>query len=186
MHARLGLKVRDGVVLAPLAREHAEKMYRWMCDPVVRGNIGLRSDPSMERTVAWIASAAEDDTIRPFAVLLDDEHVGNVILDRIDWYLQTARLSIYVGEPGARGAGVGSSALRLALVEGFAHMTLHKIWLTVHARNFAAITTYSRVGFRLEGILRDEFLLNAERVDLLYMAMLRGEFEAAVAGQHKG
>src|SRR6266540_1934075 len=113
------LHLRPDVTLAPLVLDYAPKMFAWMCDPAVRENIGLRSDPSLERTIAWVENALCDDSIRAMAVLLAGRHVGNVVLDRIDRYLSTARFSIYIGEPAARGNGVGTSATYRAAEVGF-------------------------------------------------------------------
>jgi RimJ/RimL family protein N-acetyltransferase len=170
------LQLRPDVQLAPLSVEHAERMYRWMCDPEVSKNIGLRSEPSLEKTISWIHNQLQDTHSRPFAVLLQNDHVGNVVLDQIDSYLESARLSIYIGEPTARRSGVGLTAIYQALFEGFMQDNLYKIWLTVHTRNFAAIKTYSRLGFQLEGILRDDFWIDGERVSALYMGILRQDF----------
>lgn len=171
------MRPRGDVELVGLGPEHAEAMYRWMCDPAVAENLGLRREPSPERTRAWIAAASEDEGTRPWAVLLGGTHVGNVVLDRIDTYLGTARMSVYVGEPEARGQGVGTSAVFLALRDGFEELGLHKVYLTVHARNGPAIAAYVRLGFQVEGVLRDEFRLGGSRVPALYMGLLRGEFE---------
>lgn len=169
-------QLKQGVTLLPLCVAHAANMYRWMCDPDVSLNVGLRSDPSLEKSVAWIERALQDPSIRPFAVSVNEHHVGNVVLDRIDDYLGTARLSIYIGDD-MRGAGIGFAAAYQCLRKGFQEMGLHKIWLTVHSRNFAAINTYTRLGFCLEGILRDEFFIGEQRLSVLYMGMLKDDFE---------
>jgi len=174
------VRIRREVRLVSLGVEHASNMYRWMCDAEVSQNLGLRTPPSLERTRAWIEHALQDVSVCPFAVLVGDQHVGNVILDRLDDYLASARLSIYIGEPSMRQSGVGTTALYHALTEGFERRSLHKIWLTVHARNFRAIATYSRLGFVLEGLLRDEFWLDGQRLPVLYMGVLRDEFKRIV------
>jgi RimJ/RimL family protein N-acetyltransferase len=170
------LRLRNDVRLASLTGQHAQTMYQWMRDPVVSRNLGLRSEPSLEKTVSWIRQALEDPTVHPFAILVCEQHVGNVVLDRLDDYLATARFSIYVGEPSARQSGVGLTAAYLALLHGFQEIGLHKIWLTVHTQNIAAINTYAKLGFALEGILRDEFWLDGHRLNALYMGLLRSEF----------
>lgn len=172
------LRIRNDIELFPLTLEHAPNMYRWMRDTTVSLNIGLRSEPSLEKTKAWITNALQDPSIYPFAILLDGSHVGNVILDRIDNYLQMARLSVYIGEPSTRHLGVGLTGIYLALNEGFNKMKLYKIWLTVHARNYAAINTYTQLGFVLEGILRNEFKFEGQRLNLLYMGLLFDDFKS--------
>jgi RimJ/RimL family protein N-acetyltransferase len=151
-------------------------MFGWMRDPVVAENVGVRSEPSLERTLAWIEHARAAADVDAFAIVAAGEHVGNVVLDRIDAYLGTARLSIYLGEARARGRGIASAAMRLALRHAFSALGLRKVWLTVHARNGTAIAAYARLGFSVEGVLRDEFVLGGERLPALYMGLLRSEF----------
>jgi len=167
------------VTLAPLRIEHADAMYRWMCDPVVAKNVGLRSEPSLEKSRAFVERAASDSSVEARAILLGGVHVGNVVLDQIDLHAQKARLSIYVGEGSVRGRGVGKRALAEALALAFEELGLNKVWLTVHARNAGAIAAYVAAGFQVEGVHREEFVLDGARVDELYMGCLAGDFRAA-------
>jgi RimJ/RimL family protein N-acetyltransferase len=170
------LKLNQYVTLTPLSVKHAANMFFWMEDPIVSQNLGLRNTPSLEKTIIWIKSALKSKDIHPFAVLLKEQHVGNVIIDRIDRYLATGRLSVYIGEESARGSGIGLTCIYLALTKCFDNLALHKVWITVHTRNFPSINTFARLGFSLEGILRDEFLLDGERLSVFYMGLLRDEF----------
>jgi RimJ/RimL family protein N-acetyltransferase len=165
--------------LIPLSRDHAAAMYRWMCDPAVRDNIGLRSEPSLARTKDWIEQAWADESTVPLAIQLGDSHVGNVVLDRIDRHLSTARLSIYVGESNARGKHVGRRAVSLAVAHAFDELGLNKVWLTVHAHNAAGIAAYTAAGFVIEGVLRDEFVLHGRRCGAFYMSVLRSDLSAS-------
>jgi RimJ/RimL family protein N-acetyltransferase len=171
-----GTQARTDVSLVPLGFEPAGRTFRWVSDPLVGRNLGLRTSPSLERTSRWIASADDDATRHPLAILLAGDHVGNVVLDRVDDYLRSARLSIYIGEPTCRGLGVGTAALHGALHEAFEVMQLNKVWLTVHPENVPAISAYFRAGFKLEGLLRDEFVLDGRRTYAVYMGILRAEY----------
>jgi RimJ/RimL family protein N-acetyltransferase len=152
-------------------------MYEWMCNPNVSANIGLRVEPSMDKTLAWINSTVHDPLIRANAIRFQGQHVGNVVLDHVDSYISTVRLSIYIGAPEALHSGVGLTASYLAIIVAFTQMNMHKVWLTVHERNHAAINTYTKLGFILEGCLREEFLLNGERLSLFYMGLLASQFD---------
>ena len=169
------MKRRADVALSQLRLEHAPRMFAWMCDSDVSANIGLKREPSLGRTEEWIARSLSDLSIRAFAILLRGEHVGNVVLDFIDASVGSARLSIYVGEAAARGTGVGRAAVALAAEQAFGPLRLHKLWLTVHSRNGAAIKTYLDVGFTIEGVLRDEFVLDGRRLAALRMGLLEGD-----------
>jgi RimJ/RimL family protein N-acetyltransferase len=166
--------MQSEVRLTPLTPEHAPAMLRWMQQPEVRLNVGVRAEPSLERTRQWIAQALTPGSgTYAFAILEGGVHVGNVVLDRVDTYLGTTRLSVYVGD--GRGRGVGRAAVRLAVEHAFTVLGLYKVWLTVHAENVAARRAYEAVGFVEEGRLRGEFLLGERRVDALYMGVLAGE-----------
>jgi RimJ/RimL family protein N-acetyltransferase len=177
------LELNQKVRIVPVEAKHADKMCQWMADPEVASNIGLRREPSLERTVEWIQKAVQDPTIRAYAILVDEDHVGNVVFDQIDAYLDSARFSIYIGEPGLRGNGVGSTAAWLAAKLAFDQEGLNKIWLTVHVMNQRAINVYTKLGFMLEGILRDEFWLNGKRLPVLRMSLLAREFTST---EHTG
>ncbi len=188
---RRAAKARGGepaVTLGPLRPAHAPAIVRWLRDPAVASNLGLRARPTLARTRAFIAGARAAASARTGdpcarAILLDGRHVGTVVLDQIDRRIGKARLHIYVGDPDARGRGVGRRAVALALALAFGRLRLHKVWLTVHAKNRAAIRAYRAVGFAIEGVHRAEFLLDGERVDELYMGALR---PAPAAGRARG
>jgi RimJ/RimL family protein N-acetyltransferase len=170
------MEAAGAVRLEPLTLACAPFMLRWMQDPEVSRNIALRKAATLASTEAWIARAIQDESIRPFAIRSGDAYVGNVILDRIDPYISSARFSIYIGDAAARGKGVAAAAIELVLREAFTVLRLNKVWLMVHARNFRAINLYQKAGFVLEGILREEVMLDGERIAALYMSILRREF----------
>ena len=167
------------VTLARLEASYAPAIVAWLSDPAVGSNLGLRSKPTLEKTFAFIAACATDDPLCARAILLGGRHVGNVVLDHIDRHVGKARLHIYVGDAAARGHGVGQRAVGLAVALAFDELALHKVWLTVHAKNAAAIRAYERAGFRVEGTHREEFLLDGVRIDELYMGVLKGEQTSA-------
>jgi RimJ/RimL family protein N-acetyltransferase len=150
-----------------------------MRDLEVRRNVGLRADPTLARTRHWISRAARDPATRAYAVLKAGTHVGNVVLDRIDPYARSARLSIYIGEGSLRGRGLGTATLRAVLRTAFGSLGLRKVWLIVHVLNERAIRAYEHVGFVREGRLRSEFKLGRRLVDVYYMGLLRSDFARA-------
>ena len=170
------LTLRGDVSIGPLQTDHAQNMLEWMQDPEISGNVGLVRPPTLEYTQAWITAALSGTSVWPYAIFLAGRHVGNVVLDQRDAHLESARLSVYVGPRDARGSGVGVTGMYLALHDAFAVRGLHKVWLTVHSRNSRAICAYTRMGFEVEGVLRDGFLLAGERLSALYMGLLRDDF----------
>jgi RimJ/RimL family protein N-acetyltransferase len=170
------ISLNQNVTLGTLSLECAQDMFRWMRDPNVSRNIGLRDKPSLEKTLSWVSLALQDPLIYPFSILFNGQHVGNVILDRVDNYLGNARVSFYLGDSSHRGKGIGLTGIYLALQEGFDTFSLHKIYLTAHVENLPSRNIAAKLGFALEGTLRDEFILDEKRVDLLYFGLLETDF----------
>jgi RimJ/RimL family protein N-acetyltransferase len=73
--------------------------------------------------------------------------VGTVKLEPIDFVAQTAWLGIMIGEPRARGIGVGFRSLVLLTNYAYEHLGLRKFYLGVDPRNEPAIALYKKVGF---------------------------------------
>ena len=153
-------------------------MLAWMQQPDVAEGIGLTRTPSMERTLAWILSARQCENVRAWMVQVDGDHVGNVVLDQIEARAATGRLSVYLGSSEARNKGIGTTAIYRALEYAFSAGNLYKVWLTVHAENAPAIRAYRKLGFQIEGTLRGAVVVNAQRLDALYMGLLATEFRS--------
>ena len=119
----------------------------------------------------------QDPSKLTFAICLNegDRHIGNCGLEAIERENGVATFGILIGEAGARGKGFGEEATRLLCRYAFDEMNLHKIRLDVHATNPGAIRTYERVGFRREGVLREEVFRRGRYIDVLRMGLLRGE-----------
>ncbi len=167
------------IALKALGPRHAQAMAGWMQDADLRDNLGLRSIPTLASTKQWLEQNLAGEEKLAFAILWGDEHVGNLIFDKFDSHLGTARLHVYLGEVSVRGQGVGTQAIRLGLEKVFRERGCHKVWLTVHEKNTAAIKTYESVGFRKEGLLREEFIYRGQRLNSHYMGILASEWSRA-------
>jgi len=96
----------------------------------------------------------------------------------INWNHRTAGLGIGIGEPEFRGKGYGTDAMRLLIGYGFRELDLHRIQLSVLASNLRAIRCYEKVGFIREIVKRAEIYRDGQWIDVIYMGLLRSEWEA--------
>jgi RimJ/RimL family protein N-acetyltransferase len=171
------VRLRSDVMIGPLLPKYAPSMFGWMCDPEVADNLGLQRQPSLEYTERWINNATRDHSMRVFAILLDGQHCGNIVIDCIVPYSGTGRLSAYVGEASARGRGVGTTAAYLVIKNYFVDPSHQRLYLTVHARNLKAINAYAKMGFIVHNVLKGEVVLHGEHIDVAYMGLAREDFE---------
>lgn len=134
---------------------------------------------SSEREKKWIENALSNDrdSIRLAICKKDnDTYIGNVNLVNIDWVNGNAEFSIFIGEENEWGKGYGTMATILMLKFGFHERNLHRIYLKVLESNKAAIHLYAKLGFKQEGILRDELFKNDSYHNLIAMSILKNEF----------
>jgi RimJ/RimL family protein N-acetyltransferase len=104
--------------------------------------------------------------------------IGVVSLSGIDFVNRKAEFGIVIGERDVRGKGYGTEACAMIVKHGFERLSLNKITLGVLAEHTAAIRSYEKVGFRIEGTLREDVLLNGAYHNTVQMSILASEFRA--------
>jgi RimJ/RimL family protein N-acetyltransferase len=92
----------------------------------------------------------------------------------------------YIGDPEARGRGVGRAAQALGLDRAFDQLGLEKVWAEVLADNEAALKAQAACGFRREGYLRAHALKDGTFRDVVLLAILAEEWRARRAAVRKG
>ncbi len=142
----------------------------------------LDSDPSVLWTTKQSRTWLEEhiDEIYMFAIrtLADDRLIGFVDADGFDWVAGSAWVGIGIGEPEYWGKGYGTDAMRVFLRYAFAGLNLHRVNLNVFGYNERAQRSYLKCGFREEGRQRQWLLRGGQRWDLIYMGILREDWEA--------
>jgi RimJ/RimL family protein N-acetyltransferase len=145
----------------------------------------LASDPSRPNSVKatqdWLEKELFKDppdfhmfTIRR---LDDDRLIGEIGLDGIDLPHGDTFIGIGLGERDSWGRGYGSDAMRIILRFAFTELNLRRVSLDVFEYNPRAIASYRKVGFVEEGRLRRFLHRDGRRWDLIFMGLLREEWE---------
>ena len=87
-------------------------------------------------------------------------------------------LGIMIGEAQYRDKGYGTDTMLTLVRFGFEQMNLHKISLGVFEFNARGYAVYKKVGFVEEGRRREEIYQDGRYWDVIWMSMLRREFDA--------
>lgn len=101
-----------------------------------------------------------------------DGRAGLVELVEIDYIHRKAEFQIIV-HPAFQGRGLAARATRAALDYAFGVLNLHKVYLEVDVENGRAVQAYQRVGFVIEGRLREEYFAAGRYRDAFRMAILQ-------------
>lgn len=103
--------------------------------------------------------------------------VGVVYLLGIDWVNRNCEFAIMIGEGNNRGKGIGKYATTQALLHAFKDLNLHRVNLTVMESNKTALSLYKKIGFKVEGVLRDSVYKSGSYHNMVAMALLRSDFQ---------
>ena len=109
--------------------------------------------------------------------LESDEAIGFVALDGIAWHHRSSWVGIGIGNREYWGQGYGTDALRILSRYAFEELDLYRLNLNVFSYNTRAIRTYEKVGYKIEGKMPEALHRDNQRWDLVFMGLLRDEWE---------
>ncbi len=115
--------------------------------------------------------------------LAEDALIGFVELGGPEWVSGNTWLGIGVGERECWSKGYGTDAMKVAVRFAFRELNLHRVSLDVFEYNPRAIRCYEKAGFRHEGRARGVLNRDGRRWDLIYMSILRSDWEAQIANE---
>lgn len=118
----------------------------------------------------------EDVFYAMIRTLEEDRYIGFLAFFETFWNHGDAWVAIGLGEAEFWGRGYGSEAMQLALRYAFNELNFHRVTLGVFEYNRRAIRSYQKVGFVEEGRIRGEFLRQGKRWDMIFMGILREEW----------
>ncbi|MDO8560551.1 MAG: GNAT family protein [bacterium] len=170
------LKTTD-VTLRPLRVSDAPAFCRWLQDPEVTRFLNRHEDPpTLREEREYLRDEQRRANHAQWGIVVERKLVGTVALDKIDREHRRAVYGIFIGNPRYWGQGVGTAAGRLAVGWGFRHLRLHRIELRAFAYNIRGIKSYQKIGFHIEGRLRDHLYRDRVYHDELVMGVLDKEF----------
>ncbi|HEX8971211.1 UDP-4-amino-4,6-dideoxy-N-acetyl-beta-L-altrosamine N-acetyltransferase [Oryzihumus sp.] len=159
------------IELVDLAEEHRWQLLDWRNDPDVARYMYTTDPIPREVHDAWFTKLLTAEDRRGWAVVMDGKPVGAAFLSEIDPDNGRASWAFYLADPSTRGRGVGSAVEYLVLEHVFSELKLHKLCCEVLSFNQAVVAMHQKFGFEQEGLLREHWLRDGERVDVHVLAM---------------
>ena len=118
-----------------------------------------------------------DDFLFLIRTLENDEAIGFIELDGVHWSHGDSYVGIGIGERECWSTGYGTDAMKVVLRYAFEELNLHRVSLNVFEYNQRAIHSYEKVGFVVEGCERQFLRREGKRWDMIYMGILRADWE---------
>lgn len=172
----------EKIMLRLFQAEDADPLWAGINNSEMNRLTGTHATFTREAIDAYIARqiANDDDERASFIIALPDDSraLGEVVINEIDRDNNSANIRIALFDEADLGKGYGTDAMRLMVNYGFRQLGLHRIELGVYAFNPRAIRSYEKVGFRVEGRLRDALYWEGDYVDMIIMSILAHEWTA--------
>lgn len=165
------------VVLRALERADAPTILPWINDQKVIQHLLIHRPTNLASEEAFIdaVNRGEGDLVFGICDRVTEKLIGGVGLHRIDYKNRHALFGIFIGDAKSRGKGHGTEATGMVVNYAFDTLNLNRVWLQVYEDNKAAIRAYGKVGFRKEGVLRQDNYRRGRYWNTIVMGLLRAE-----------
>lgn len=149
---------------------------RWINDPL--NNEFLHYDLPLEfnKTSVWFENNKNRKDRYDAVIEVDGVSVGLIGLLGIDTKNKKAEYYITLGEREYLGKGIAKKASILILEYAFTELGLNRVYLYTEIDNTSAVKLYERVGFKCEGVLRNDLLSKGRYVDRYVFGITKKDF----------
>ena len=162
-------------------REDLPRFVAWLNDPEVREGLTIPLPLSMGEEERWFERMLNSPTPEhPLVIEVAEgenwKPVGNSGFHEFDWRVRWGEVGLFIGEKTYWNRGYGTEVMRLLIKHGFETLNLNRIQLRVHEDNLRAIRCYEKAGFIHEGRFRQGMYKDGRYQDVLFMSVLRSEW----------
>ncbi len=173
--------------LRPIEKDDLPRFVKWFADPELRGFLASYNPLSQAQEERWfdrnlqmgdqqawaIDAQPADMAVGPWV------HLGSCGFHEIEWRHRWGEVGIVIGARDYWGKGYGTDAMQTLVAWGFYTLNLNRVTLRVYSDNARAIRCYEKVGFQIEGRLRQDNFYNGAYRDTLVMGLLREDWDRA-------
>ncbi|NMO23457.1 GNAT family N-acetyltransferase [Pyxidicoccus fallax] len=166
--------------LVPARPEHVDYWLVLRAEPGARRFVDTEDD-SREGLLKRITEAGTWGEPRAKGFRWFVEHDGRLIgtVSARDLSKTHGRAQLgYMLSDAYHGRGLGTRAVGMMVEQLFTLPFLHRIWLTTLADNLASQAVARKLGFTLEGTMREHSVQLGQRCGLQFWGLLRPEWEA--------
>jgi RimJ/RimL family protein N-acetyltransferase len=170
--------IGERVFLRPFSKRDLPHIQRWSTDAELRRLTGEVAPISQAEAEKFYKELRADENRAWFTIVLKKGKrvIGEAGLLRMFRPWRNTDMTIIIGEKDARGKGYGKEAGRLLLSHAFEHLGFHRVSIGVVGFNKNAIRFWKSLGFKKEGVERDEYFCDNKYSDFIMMSILENEF----------
>ncbi len=161
-----------GVRLRPMLESDQERVLGWRSDPdISRVMYSDVEKQSLTKQLEWYRRVSGDPRFEYWIIERRGTPLGVANLagmspqhERTDW-------AFYLGEPAARGSGVGAQVEYAIIYYVFFRRGFSKLCCQVLSNNLEVVRLHEKFGFVQEGVLRRHLRRHDSWLDVVLLAM---------------
>ena len=108
--------------------------------------------------------------------LKEGKYIGGCSINKLNVKNRNCTIGIMIGDKEYWGKGYGSDTLKVLIKFIFEELNMNKIKLGVFSFNERAKACYKKIGFKEEGILKDEIFREGKYNDEIIMALFAKDY----------
>lgn len=166
----------DQITLRILEQSDVTPSYvSWLSNPIVtRFSDNQYRHASLNAQKKYIQSCVDNSSVMLWGIFFENKHIGNVVLDNINFRHSRSEVTYLLGDPNYWGKGIATYAVRHAINYADAVLGLHKLIAGVAEPNIASIKVLEKCGFTQEAWRASHLLYNNTRMAQIdYKLILR-------------
>ncbi|MGN0658089.1 MAG: GNAT family N-acetyltransferase [Emergencia sp.] len=173
------------LIIRPSQWADLEQFHLWELRPEVTEFFSIRDGQTMEEVTKKYIADDEDPKALQFTICFkppagspasaEAEPIGRIVLADIEEGWKAELWRIYIADTSLRGRGLGRQAMEAVMKYCFDELGLARLYLDHYTGNPAS-HLYLSLGFRYEGVLRQNCRKNGVLYDVHLMSMLRDEY----------
>lgn len=147
----------------------------WLNDlEITKYNSHGRFPMTVEKLLNFVQMSTQSNTSLVMAVVNteNDEHVGNISLQSINWIDRNAEIAFLLGEKSYWGKGIMLEAGKLIIKHGFNSLNLHRIYCGTSSQNIGMQKLAEKLEMTIEGIRKEALFNNGTYDDIIEYGIL--------------
>lgn len=168
--------VGENIYISPMNPEDIEINTRWLNNSEITKYLSIHNClVSLGGEKDYLENYCKEEFHMCIVKLANDELIGNIALEHLDYKNGSAELGIFIGEEDNLSKGYGTEAINLLTNYAFKELRLHTIYLRVYDINERAKKAYTKCGFKECGRLHEAVFRNGKYHDIIYMELINKE-----------
>jgi RimJ/RimL family protein N-acetyltransferase len=168
----------ERILLRPFTKKDLAHFVRWSEDAELRKLIGEIEPMSQAEAEKWYKELCADENRAWYTIVVkkDNRVIGEAGLLRMFKPWRNTDMTIIIGEKDARRKGYGKEAGHLLLTYAFCDLGFHRVSVGIVGFNKPAIKYWKSLGFKKEGVEREEYYCGSKYSDFIMMSILENEY----------